>query len=207
MTSDTLQPSELWNSSGLLDLCRHFFPSSVFSQENQQVARECWVSTVDHLAVTCRDRINIRWTESDLPRSWYVWHDLESGEGSYEPKRGKCDIQTSLDVFMIFPIIKSNSPWCPLKGKTSTELGNKSTTNCTQGGKFINLWGFRKTPRVLNPASSTASQPSNQPFPFFTCCALNEPPWGSGLGSTTATLLLTSKIDFYRWQLEAKNDT
>ena len=55
---------------------------------------------LNHLAVTFRDRINIRLTESDLPRSWYVWHDLKSGEGSYEPKRGKCDIQTSLDVFM-----------------------------------------------------------------------------------------------------------
>lgn len=88
---------------------------------------------LNHLAVTFRDRINIRLTESDLPRSWYVWHDLKSGEGSYEPKGGKCDIQTSLDVSWCFQpsnIILLGAHW---RVKQAQSSAKKNTTNYTQG--------------------------------------------------------------------------
>lgn len=125
------------------------------------------MSTINHLAVTCRDRINIRLTESDLPRSWYVWHYLKSGEGSYEPKRGKCDIQTSLDVSWCFQpsnIILLGAHW---RVKQAQSSAKKNTTNYTQGEILSTCDGKKDTTSSYPASSTTTSQPSNQPFPFF----------------------------------------
>lgn len=154
--SDSLQPSELWSSSGLLDLCRHFLPNIVFSL--RKVNKLPGMLGVNHLAVTFRDRIHME--ENIRSAKVLVCLALLQVKEARSQSFG-CDIQTSMmlhdvsnhqrlrktprilpSIFYSFPAFKPTLPFfscCAFSTSLRLKFG-RHNGHATWHLKLISRW-------------------------------------------------------------------